>query len=116
MQVLRCNQPTYFDVDDTLVKWGYAGLPVEGSIAIECEGFVQHLVPHKKHIDQLKAHKARGHTIVVWSQGGDKWAEAVVKALNLEEYVDLVIEKPQWYYDDLPASAFMPKPIYYQDE
>lgn len=116
MIVIPCNQPTFFDVDDTLVMWGYAGLPVDGAIEIECRGIKQYVTPHKKHIEQLKAHRARGHTIIVWSQGGWEWAAAVVKALNLEKFVDLVIEKPQWAYDDLPASVFMPQSKWMKDE
>jgi phosphoserine phosphatase len=142
MLTLKCNQPTYFDVDDTLVKWnmGRAGDP--GVIAITCpasrtkrtydeigaaEGaselvetecsvgeWTEYLVPHKKHIDQLKMHKARGHTIIVWSAGGWEWADAVVKALGLTQYVDLCIEKPMWAYDDLQPNEFI-KTSYYKD-
>jgi len=116
MITLKCDQPTYFDVDDTLVSWGYNSAPIDGAVEIVCNGFSQFLIPHKKHIEQLKAHKARGHTIVVWSQGGWQWAEAVVKGLGLEKFVDLCISKPLWIYDDLPAEAFMPKNIWKKDE
>lgn len=115
MITLSCYQPSYFDVDDTLVKFGYQSSPIEGSIEVVCGGFRHYLMPHKRHIEQLKAHKARGHTIIVWSQGGHQWAEAVVMALGLRDFVDLVLEKPQWAYDDKQAEEFI-KTIWYKDE
>lgn len=48
----------------------------------------------------------------MWSAGGGEWAEAVVKALGLEKYVDLVMNKPSWYYDDKEAKDWMGKRIY----
>jgi len=47
---------------------------------------------------------ARGHAIVVWSGGGADWAEAVVKALKLEEFVDVVTAKPTYYIDDIAGA------------
>lgn len=116
MIVLHANQPTYVDVDDTLLSWEYDELPSENRIRVECDGYVQYLRPMKKNIEQLKAHKARGHTIIVWSAGGSMWAEAAVKALELESFVDLVTEKPMWILDDLPPSEFMPKNRWYPHE
>lgn len=116
MYVLNCNQPTYFDVDGTIVYWGYANVPTENTVPVECKGFVQHLIPHKKHIEQIKAHKARGHPIIVWSAGGHLWAESVVKSLKLEEFVYLIIEKPQWAYDDLIPQEYMPKSSFLKDD
>ena len=98
----------YFDVDDTLVKWECCVQEkVKYGIAIDGEC----LVPHRKHVEALKRHKARGHTIVVWSQGGSDWAELVIKTLHLEEYVDIIISKPHWFYDDHPSSQFLPESI-----
>jgi len=62
---------------------------------------------HAPHIEMIKDFKARGHSIVVWSAGGAEWAEAAVLALNLEELVDVVLSKPDWYIDDKKASEFM---------
>lgn len=138
MRVMKCNQPTYFDVDDTLVMWGrgHAGEP--GVVAITCPpgrharaasdlGFepdeivstgewTEYLVPHKGNIEAMKRHKLRGHTIIVWSAGGWEWAHAVVVALELEQFVDLVLEKPRWAYDDLPPNEYMPKSQWVKEE
>lgn len=145
MKVLPCSQTTFFDVDDTLIMWNRPSVDDPNAIEITCptsralraiqdlneDGsltpdadvepievgtWVERVTPHKKHIEQLKLHKLRGHTIVVWSAGGWEWAEAAVRALKLEKYVDLVIEKPTWYYDDLQPHEFMGKRYYLKDE
>ena len=131
MIVLPCNQTTYFDVDETLVFWSPTteqldkhGIEITcpGSYILvddeltRCPSVTQKLVPHFKHIQQLINHKLRGHTIIVWSAGGYDWAEVVVKALKLEQYVDLVISKPTWIYDDKKPEEFMPKPYWMKDE
>lgn len=131
MIVLPCNQTVFCDVDDTLVLWN----PTEeqrnkyGEVEIVCPGsfaivdgemisspsFTETLVPYLPHIEQLKKHKARGHTVVVWSAGGYDWAKVAVEALGLTQYVDLVISKPTWAYDDLPPNEYMPKSQYIKD-
>ena len=116
MKVIKSHRTIFYDVDDTLVIWNWKAVDPEGSglIAIRDtqSNHTEHLLPHQRHIELLKQFKARGHTIVVWSQGGWQWAETVVRALGLEKLVDIVISKPDWYVDDLPASAFMGGNIY----
>lgn len=139
---IKSSQVVFCDVDDTLVKWGSCPPEEQGTaIPITCPisryrkaaedelgeelpkdeeyqvgEWTEYLRPHKKHIEQLKQHKMRGHVIVIWSAGGDEWAMAVVKALKLEAYVDLVISKPTWYYDDIPCQEFMGKRIWMEDK
>lgn len=132
MIVISGNNIVFCDVDDTLVKWAPTQEELETrGIDITCPksmvlnddnevvdsgSWTQMLVPHRVHIEQLKRHKLRGHTVVVWSAGGFDWAEAVVRALKLEDIVDLVISKPTWIYDDIQPSEFMPKPYWLKDE
>jgi hypothetical protein len=131
MIVVPCKQTTYYDVDDTLVMWNASAEELESrGVDFTCPGsftFIDgemresppwsaRLLPHRKHIEQLKKHKMRGHTNIVWSAGGYDWAAAVVKALGLEDYVDLVISKPTWFYDDLTPEEFMGKRYYMKDE
>lgn len=107
MITIKSDRIIYVDVDDTLIGWE----SVKGDddyVEIDCEGIVQRHKVLWENVRQLKKHKARGHAVVVWSQGGYKWAEAVVKALNLEPLVDAVMCKPTWVLDDLPPSAWMP--------
>ena len=106
MFISRDIDTVYFDVDDTLVMWDndatYAD-PAWDSERILIDGLS--LIPHYTHIRLLKYHKARGRQIVVWSAGGSRWAQDVISALKLNQYVDVIINKPRWFYDDLPVEA-----------
>lgn len=113
MNVFPSDLTTYFDVDDTLVVWGKSHHP--DAITIDNYGHPTKLVPHTAHIEFLKRQKARGFTVVVWSQGGARWAESVVKALKLEQFVDVIITKPTMYVDDLKAEEFMTQRVYFRD-
>jgi phosphoglycolate phosphatase-like HAD superfamily hydrolase len=113
MKVFKTNQMVPFDVDDTLIMWHAEDL----SKAIQIDdpyikGCTYNLVPHEGHIQLMKKYKARGFTIVVWSAGGVDWAENVVKALKLEEFVDAVFTKPCRYVDDLKCSEWMGNQVY----
>ena len=116
MNVIRSSRIVMFDVDDTLVIWDWKAINPEGiglMSIIDPNDSVSVLVqPHNRHIELMQQFKARGHTVVVWSQGGHAWAEAVCKALGIEVLVDFVMDKPNWYVDDLHASAWMKSPIF----
>lgn len=102
----------YCDVDDTLVLHKdivSSELLEKEGIKISIKNYAFFVVPNKNHIELLKICKSHGKVVVVWSQGGSEWAEAVVDALNLREYVDLCICKPHQFVDDLSASQFMPE-------
>lgn len=106
IKIPETNGISYFDVDDTLVLWNKA--PPEVCVKFDHpEGWTEYLLPHKKHILYLKTQKAKGKTIVVWSQGGSDWAETIVKTLQLEPWVDLCIGKPTEYIDDLNCNNWM---------
>ena len=55
----------------------------------------------------LKEERQRGSYIVVWSRSGWEWAANVVRALNLEQYVDRVMSKPIVYFDDTPVEHWL---------
>lgn len=132
MIAIHGQTTTWFDCDDTLVKWSATAEELEtkgvsftcpASVTLHEDGHLVEvaswttlLVPHLKHIDQLKKHKLRGSVVVVWSAAGSEWAETVVKTLGLEQYVDLCIGKSTWVYDDLPVTEFMPKSIWMEDK
>lgn len=99
MERIESNKLTAFDVDDTLLIYDPKRLKNEKpDVVIDGIGFFK----HRRHIEQLKSHWARQHTILVWSQGGADWAEQVVKELGLTSYVNYVMDKPYWCYDDRP--------------
>jgi hypothetical protein len=98
----------YVDVDDTLVSWK----PVPFRLADRIESLQVNL----EVLDHIRRHKLCGHTVIVWSAGGADWAEKVVKYLEIEDIVDAVMSKPNWYVDDKPASMFMPEHIWNDPE
>jgi hypothetical protein len=110
-QCPKRNQVYCFDVDDTLVMWGFGDRPA----AVEFDNWAGKvmLVPHQKHVEQLKRHHEAGHFILVWSQGGYEWAKEVVTKLGLLPFVDQILAKPTGYYDDINAMTWMGRPHYY---
>jgi phosphoserine phosphatase len=119
MKTIQNENVIFFDVDDTLVLWesrsvGSADWAREARVNVvdPYDNKTVYLTKHQPHIKLLMNHKARGSTVVVWSQGGYAWAEAVVKALGLEEYVDLIMSKPRTYVDDLPVSDWLKDRVY----
>lgn len=115
MLVLTDKPTSFFDVDDTLLMWD-VGEDTTDYVEITCDGYVQCLRPHTEHVEQIKKLKSRGHHIVIWSQGGAAWAHSAIKALKLEKYVDVVMNKPSWVYDDMSLLHWMPDPIYLKRE
>lgn len=114
MKKLKDGPVAYYDLDDTLIYFDFD--PSKPSVSITCHGYTQTYNYHQKHIDILKKHKERGHGIVIWSQGGSDWIEACVKALNLQDYVDVIMPKPHWIYDDLDPSEWMPKRSFIKED
>jgi hydroxymethylpyrimidine pyrophosphatase-like HAD family hydrolase len=110
MFYLEGSQVVYCDVDDTLLFWDWPTSDTENTITLEPwnDGDKVRLTVNLELIEQLRKHSARGHPIVVWSQGGFLWAKTVVEALGLQKYVSVIMEKPTWVYDDLPCNEFMP--------
>ena len=116
MKTIKATRLVCFDVDDTLVMWDWRAIDPEGkglvSVVDPNGGCSELVLPHFRHIELMRQFKARGHTVVVWSQGGHEWAEAVCKVLGIENIVDIVMDKPNWYVDDLSAGAWMKAPIF----
>lgn len=106
-----------FDCDDTLVMWGddfYQ--PNEGRIAIldPNDGKTMYLTPHALHIRKLKGYHQSGWFVIIWSAGGGAWANAVAKALELEEHCSLITAKPSILFDDQPLNNAFGERKYWQ--
>ena len=120
MLVASSDKTAFFDCDDTLIMWDDAfskrehdkvdiRRPYDGS-------WSAHRI-HYRHVRFLEKLKARGYSIIVWSAAGTYWAEAVVKALNLEEYVDFATSKPIKVIDDLKNPVdILGSPFYLSEE
>lgn len=101
MKVLEENNITAFDVDSTLLLWSKEpNIEKPGTKPFHYGNEVIYLYPHKPHIRFLKHCSVRGDYVSVWSQNGFAWAEQVVLALGLEDYVDEVRSKPVRHVDD----------------
>ena len=103
MKILKNDRVLVVDIDNTLImwskrhhEWGKNKIKIEDPLSYE----TLYLTPHKVHIRLLKQHKARGYYVIVWSKASYHWANAVVEALDLTEYVDLVMSKPEKHIDD----------------
>lgn len=116
MQVIQSEDVVMYDCDDTLVMW-FTECDPTLKVKIICPygGSETWLKPHARHIDLLKKHHGRGKTVIVWSAGGYKWAQAVVEALGLQDYVHFVMTKPMSYVDDLEAKEILGSRIYLKD-
>lgn len=115
MKVIESEQIVYSDVDDTLVLWSdNFYLPGEGKIELvdPYDQSLIYLTPHIRHVKLLQDYNARGYTVIVWSAAGYRWAEVVVKALNLEPYVDYCQSKPLKFMDDLQAKDILGDRVY----
>ena len=99
----------YVDVDDTLVSWFQGGKGPYDTLVLKsaCETDKVELKIHWETVEQIKLHKLRGHSVVVWSAGGAEWANKVVTELGIERLVDAVLAKPSFFLDDQPATNFM---------
>lgn len=114
--VIDSDNVVYFDVDGTLVLWDYPAERAAETIAVGAPGLERRVLPHWTHVEEIKKYKARGHRVVVWSAGGHEWAESVVRKLGLIPFVDIIIRKPTWYYDDWKSEVFMGDPIFLENK
>jgi hypothetical protein len=117
MNVIESESIVFVDVDDTLIMWsGTHTSTIPNDLLVKVQDpyspTVISLIKHIGHIKILKDRKARGACIIVWSAGGYRWAEAVVKALALEASVDMIMSKPIMYIDDSPSEEFMGPRVY----
>lgn len=108
MHIAQSENVITFDVDDTLIMWDENHTqPFEGAVKVECpwDNSVTYHRPHSRHIRFLKKQFEKGMTVVVWSAAGTKWAEAVVRALRIQDHVHFVMAKPIKWVDDLHQAA-----------
>lgn len=114
MQIVENDHVVCFDVDDTLIMWLW-GYELQEAIAegrskqiMDPDGKMSNtIIPNQEHIDLLKRYKGKGKFVIVWTASGYDWGKAVIKGLELEEYVDLILTKPTKYVDDLDANEWM---------
>lgn len=79
-----------FDVDDTIIMW-------EGSS----------YTLNELHLDEMRRAKIRGQFVIMWSKSPVSFIETVIRENQLENLVDLVMQKPNFYFDDRKADEWM---------
>ena len=126
MIVIPGDKTVYVDCDDTIAFWSSSKEDKEmNGIAVTCPGsmvfdtdgeeigfageWTELLVPNWPQINELKKFKVRNYKIILWTQSGSLWAEAIAKAFKIEHLIDVCLTKPNYIFDDLPASSFMPE-------
>lgn len=109
MRVIRHDNPIPFDVDGVLVIDNFGRWPSDHPdlMDIDINGTIRTVMPAVENIAYLKQLKKEGKLIFLWSQSGYLWAEKVMYALHLEDYVEWVMRKPMGYIDDNPAHTWM---------
>lgn len=112
---MRVNkvQPTFVDIDGTLIL--HVGIGDLSDLNVSDPLEPSRTIRLKKHYAMIRIlveEHRRGACIKVWSRGGWEWAEAVIKALGLEQYVDEVMDKPMAYLDDVPVEDWLTNRVY----
>ena len=102
---VKSDKMIYVDCDDTLVMWDLSKYPDLRTVELSCYGPVT-LRVNDKNVNLVKKLAKLGYSIVVWSQTGWEWAEAVSKAVGIAEHSVLYLTKPRYHLDDLPSSAW----------
>jgi hypothetical protein len=106
MKRIGTDRTLYVDCDDTLVMWNLSEYPDHGRIKVSCFGYDTLLVPNEKNIRLVQKFAKLGYTVIIWSQTGAEWAEAVADAVGLHPYATAFLAKPRYYLDDLPCQAW----------
>lgn len=104
MKVIKNQNVVAFDIDNTLLMWDKNHNEAHTDTIEVRDPYddfkVLHLRPHKVHCRLLRQYKGRKFTVIAWSKAGADWAEAAIRVLNLEKYVDFVMTKPDRHIDD----------------
>lgn len=113
MKQIKRN-PVFFDVDQTLIMHTKDLSSSDTVVKIYCpiDGRDLTFVINEPMVRLLKEEHSKGHFVTVWSRGGNQWATDVVKALDLEYYVHLTLDKPLVYFDDKPVDEWLIYRVY----
>lgn len=112
MKIIPNQKVIMVDCDETLILWSIANAPKEKLITLSINELSAAVLPHQKNINLFIKLAKMNYSMCVWSRTGFDWAEAIVKALNLEQYTTLCLSKPLFYLDDAPAESWMGKRLW----
>lgn len=116
MKVIRNERVIPIDVDDTLVMHSFNEALVDKLEIIQIYDPIENgFITVRKNLPMirlLKEEHSRGAHILVWSRGGFEWADSVVTALRITEFVDQIMSKPMVYLDDKPVEQWLKDRVY----
>lgn len=116
MKIIDSEQLICVDCDETLLLWDTPVTPDNEKNVVTFfdpyAGYQVSVLTHPAHIKIVKDRKARGATIILWSQSGYQWAMQTAKACGLLEHVDYCASKPIAIIDDKPAADWLQEQIY----
>ncbi len=101
-----------FDIDDTLVMHKEHGTTTRVLVTNPYDNVKRQYEVNTNMVKLLKEEYARGNPIVLWSRRGAAWARAVAEALDLIQYVSLIMDKPMVYFDDKPVTDWLQDRVY----
>jgi hypothetical protein len=110
MKTIKNEQTRFFDVDGTLIvayELGKSRGRVIDIVDPVNTGKRIRMRVNEPMVRLMLEEKQRGGYIIVWSRSGYEWAANVVKALCLEETVDIVMSKPIVYFDDVEVKDWL---------
>lgn len=119
-KIIKSDKVVMVDVDSTLcfdiadVSAEYAASEIPTPVI--CFGQTIEIYPHWDQVQLVQKFRRRGYTVIVWSHSGADWAEAVCKALDMDDLVSLYLAKPKFYIDDLAASTWIGERVYREFE
>lgn len=93
------------DVDETLIMHDHEKYPQLPKVHLNYYGHDKICAVHTEHVILIKAYQKRGFWVRVNSNNGWKWAEKVVDALDLRDFVNEVCTKTSKYMDDHKDAA-----------
>lgn len=97
----------YFDTDNTIV-YAASEFPELSHLPKVSIGTRDFYV-NTNITEKIKDFYGRGHKVIVWSAGGEDWAEQVVIHAGLINYVYETFTKPDWVFDDKDTESWMPE-------
>ena len=93
----------YVDIDETLIShFPITKKSDEFFLDFEHNRVKWRVYPMVLNIDLISELRSCGYQIACWSLSGSDHAERMIKLLEIENLVDLIVPKPRFYVDDKP--------------
>ena len=120
MRVIKNERIIPTDIDETLIMHDITNASNDALIVEIIDPYAPNtriqMRVNEPMVKILKDEKVRGSYIIAWSKAGYQWAEAVIRALGLESFVDLIMTKPIAYMDDTPVEHWLKDRIYIKSD